>query len=59
MPLCHWKGSNHYELMMQSTFIGVMLYALRDQTALGDSACMQIVAVNYKRGLIEVSLTSH
>lgn len=59
MPLFHWKDSNHYELMMQNTFIGVVLYALRDQIALGDSACVQIVAVNYKRGLMEVNLASH
>lgn len=33
MPLCHWEDYNHYELMMQSTFTGVMFYPLRDQTA--------------------------
>lgn len=48
--------------MMQTTFTGAMFHLLRDQTALGafwNFACMQIFPVNYKRGVIEVSLTSH
>ena len=47
---------------MQSMFTGVVFYPLGNQTALGTSGtfvCMQIFAINYKRGLIEVSLTSY
>ena len=60
LTLYHWEDYNHYEWKMQSTFTGVVFYPLWNQTASGTSGTlMQIFAVNYKKGLTEVSLTSH